>query len=172
MVLIAIIVIVAIIVVVAVYYFFFTNHEPQDQNPKVPYLSSPSPEIQSSPSPEIQSSPSPEIINENGYRLFTPADIYTIEVEVKNNGGTGFVKVHAELNAYGESMEKTERILLENGDIRNIKFVFNLDPYTNTPSPTETFLPYPTNIPGATLPPPTPSPSPPPITFKTWALPD
>ena len=159
-VIIVIIVVAAIIVSVVVYYFLVNNGKPEDDGPKKNFCL-------------------PEIISEKATRSRAPPpDTYTVEVVVKNNGGDGFVKVFAEINAFGEEMEKSERIFLEHTGQKSVEFVFNLDPWTKDPPETDDpgsfpypppSLPYPTD---GVYPEPTPAPTPTPITYSTWALAD
>jgi len=107
------------------------------------------------PSPTPSSPPSP-FITYTGYKSFNGRELFKVNVTVKNDGGDGWVKVYAEISIAGQNKEQEpQRVFLANGETQSLQFVFEIDPYSI--SPTLPLGVYPTGIP-------TPE-----ITYRAWA---
>ena len=71
--------------------------------------------------------PKPDIILLNGHDGFQGLNyVVYVDVDVKNNGGDGWVTVYAELTGGGRYEEKNERIFLASGETKQLQFVFDV----------------------------------------------
>ena len=68
--------------------------------------------------------PNPEIISHNGWQI---GSTYHVEVTVKNNGASGWVKVYAQIDTTGQFDKQETRVFLENGEIKPKTFLFNIN---------------------------------------------
>lgn len=68
--------------------------------------------------------PNPEITSHNGWKN---GNTYYVEVTVKNNGASGWVKVYAQIDSAGQFEKQEARVYLENGESKPKTFLFNID---------------------------------------------
>ena len=71
----------------------------------------------------ILNSPNPEIISFNGHQ-----DSYTyyVDVNVKNNGASGWVTIYAEIDTADQYQKQEAKLYLGNGEIQSKTFSFTL----------------------------------------------
>jgi hypothetical protein len=71
----------------------------------------------------VMNRPNPEIISQNsrqsGYQFY-------VDVTVRNNGASGWVKVFAQIDTSGQFEKKDTRIYLGNGESKSTTFQFTL----------------------------------------------
>jgi len=71
--------------------------------------------------------PRPEIISTNGYDGFQGLNyVLYIDVNVKNNGGSGYVIVYAEISGAGKYEKKESTIYLSSGQTQDVHFTFDV----------------------------------------------
>jgi hypothetical protein len=71
--------------------------------------------------------PRPEIILTDGHDGFEGLNyVGYVDVTVKNNGGSGWVTVNAELSGGGRFERQEQRVYVEAGGTKSVEFVFDI----------------------------------------------
>jgi hypothetical protein len=84
--------------------------------------------------------PNPQITLVNGYEGFQGLNyVWYVDVSVKNNGASGWVKVYAEISGAGKYEQKDQRIYLGNGETDSLQFVFDISILGSLGNPTITY---------------------------------
>jgi hypothetical protein len=75
----------------------------------------------------LLSLPRPEIVLTDGHDGLQGLNyVGYVDVTVKNNGGSGWVTVHAELSGGGRFERQEQRVYVQAGKTENVQFVFDI----------------------------------------------
>jgi len=84
--------------------------------------------------------PQPEVTLVNGYESFQGLNyVYRVDVNVKNNGADGWVRVYAELSGAGRYEKLDKRIYLAKGESDSVQFSFDISIWGALTSPAVTY---------------------------------
>lgn len=84
--------------------------------------------------------PQPEITLVNGYESFQGLNyVYKVDVNVKNNGADGWVRVYAEISGAGRYEKQDHRTYLARGESESLQFVFDISLWGALTNPTITY---------------------------------
>jgi hypothetical protein len=84
--------------------------------------------------------PKPEVTLVNGYESFQGFNyVYKVDVSVRNNGASGWVKVYAEISGAGRYEKQYKRIYLASGESDARQFVFDISLWGALTNPTITY---------------------------------
>ncbi|MDH5779748.1 MAG: hypothetical protein OEZ29_04045 [Candidatus Bathyarchaeota archaeon] len=71
--------------------------------------------------------PRPEITLLDGHGYMQGLNyLYRVDVAVKNNGGGGWVTVHAEISTTGRYEKQDQRVYLDAGESKSLQYVFDI----------------------------------------------
>lgn len=75
----------------------------------------------------LLSLPRPEIVLTDGHDGLEGLNyVVYLDVSARNNGGSGWVTVHAELSGGGRFEQQEQRVYIGAGETKNVQFVFDV----------------------------------------------